>query len=257
MAHEVKTALITGAATVLAAVVTAGTTLAIAYWHIGVKDDTRPPEQRGVFATIAVGQQIVNKLTDPAVPLSQVLPQAKPVQQVNLPRPELSEKQPPTTDPFITDPVTLAACIGTQPLKVQRLRIDPDAKGYGITVELLNGADAQISVWEEGNPTLKNDAGDVLPPGRTNVPMTNYYTFVSEDQAALARAFNDGLSASVNEVVPFHFTFGQGESLHPATAISFEGNFRFVQKDSVGRYTVLKRSLSCSGVPVKRLNGSS
>ena len=122
-----------------------------------------------------------------------------------------------------------------------------------MTVELSNGSGGQISVWEDGNPTLKNDAGDVLPPGATNVPLTNYYTFVNEEQAALAHAFTDGLGASANEVIPMHFTFQQRDSLRTAGAISFEGNFHYVLKDAEGKYSLLKRSLSCSGVPVKRL----
>lgn len=165
------------------------------------------------------------------------------------PAPAAAVQPSVSADTLSTSPEVLNSCFGAGQLKFERVRVDTVRNGYQIMARLKNPADSPVSLWVESDAQLNDTAKNNIS-GSSNLPRTNYYTFVNMEQKSLENAFVGGKVIQPGDSGPLTLQFLQREELTPGHDVSFHIDLASVSKDSAGKYAVSRSTLSCQNVPV-------
>jgi hypothetical protein len=211
----------------------------------------------GLVQNVVTGVKTLTNLTNPDQPLSAVLPNCNPTQSVTsaiIPAPSKSPISPdapaptPDSEKISTDPSVLKSCYGLGSLKLERIRVEPVASGYEISMRLHNPTSSPESLMVTG-PIKLSDSKDSLD-GRANIGGGPFYAGGATDQKQLAGLFSTGDMISAEDATSLNIEFPARGQFVPAKFVTFGATLLHYTKAEDGTFSRQNTSMTCQDIPV-------
>ena len=258
--HSLKVAKVS----IIPALITALATIAAAFitvlWKadtVGAKVNAQQGTPGGVISNVTAGVKTFANLTNPDQPLSAALPNCNPTQTVTPTIIPAQRKTPiapevpaatPDSEKISTDPSVLKSCYGLGSLKLERIRVEPVASGYEISMRLHNPTPSPESLMVTG-PIKLSDSKDSLD-GRANIGGGPFYAGGATDQKQLAGLFSTGDMISADDATSLNIEFSARGQFLPAKFVTFGATLLHYTKAEDGTFSRQNTSMTCQDIPV-------